>query len=337
MAGEQFHIYIHDGANTVAYGRDFLREQDAELNRAMTEFMQGCRDEKEAFEQSIDAIGNQCYNSSQLAEDAWNIVGKAERRVWQAKDCFSLMEATVGPAEGMVEKATTSLELAEDAICRLSRNIEYAKSNLKSAQDSIDTQNDYIRQAQDEIKRYQQDLKNASNQNSFECAQKNIEQKQEYIKSIKNHPSYCADSERISTLKNDITKFKEELAQAREAKNAAAAALAAARNHLAQCQQKVSEAEALKRQAEALEQKAKANQVDAEKAHSNDVDKYQELKKTAKDSARYLGELADKSLSIQRDASDNLCDNAAIMDKLSGLMYKYETYSLDRGKWYEIF
>ena len=86
-----------------------------------------------------------------------------------------------------------------------------------------------------------------------------------------------------------------------------------------------------------MEQKAKANQVDAEKAHSNDVDKYQELKKTAKDSARYLGELADKSLSIQRDASDNLCDNAAIMDKLSGLMYKYETYSLDRGKWYEIF
>ena len=332
MAGEQFHIYIHDGANTVAYGRDFLREQDAELNRAMTEFMQGCKEEKEAFDQSVDAMGNQCYNSSQLAEDARNIVDKAQQRVWQANDCFSLMEATVYPAEDMVQQAADLLKLAEDAIDRLSTNIEDAKSNLKSAQDNIDSQNDYIRQAQDEIKRYQKDLKDASDQNSFESAQKNIEQQQEYIKSIKNHPSYRADSERISTLKNDITKFKEELAQAREAKNAAAAALNAARNHLAQCQQKVSEANALKNKAAAYYTNAENNQKTAVQAHDKDVDKYQETKKKAKESARVLGELSDNSLSIQRNASDNLCDNAAIMDKLSGLMYDYETYSLDGGK-----
>jgi hypothetical protein len=93
----------------------------------------------------------------------------------------------------------------------------------------------------------------------------------------------------------------------------------------------------LKNRVEGLVQKGKNSEESALEAWSADSDKLEELKKTAKKSAQILEDLADNSFSIQRDASDNLCDNAAIMDKLSGLMHDYETYSLDGGKWYEIF
>ena len=130
MAGEQFHIYIHDGANTVAYGRDFLREQDAELNRAMTEFMQACKDEKEAFDQSIDSMGNQCYNSNQLHEEAKSIAWKAEERVRNADACLMNMRGYISNAESWVYQAEDAIRTAESEISTCEGNISSLKQDI---------------------------------------------------------------------------------------------------------------------------------------------------------------------------------------------------------------
>lgn len=332
MPDGQFDIFIWGGSETVAGGRDFLRSQDTELNRAMNDFMQCCKEEKAAFEQSVNAMGNQCYNSAQLAEDAKNIADKAYQKVFQADQCLSIFNNFVPNAESMVYEAKSLLDAAECSISNYTAQLRSAKSDLERTESNISTQNNYIKNEQDNLKIYQRDLKEATDQLRIDTAKTNIEQTKSRIESMRNHPSYQGDLERASSLKNDIIRFKEDLAKAQSVKSAAETALAAAHSHLQLCRQKLSEAGTLKRRAEALEQKAKANQAGAEKAHHGDNEKYRQLKKTAKESARLLGELADNSMNIQRNASDNLCDNASIMDKLSGLMYDYETFSLDGGK-----
>ena len=136
----------------------------------------------------------------------------------------------------------------------------------------------------------------------------------------------------VEELILNARKAQEELNYAQKKLHAAEKALQAAQAHLQLCQQKVSEAEALCRRAEALAQKAYNNQNEAERNSVNDKDKLHELKDKAHDSERCLDELTDNSWKIQRASSENLNDNAAIMDKLSGLMDDYETYSLDGGR-----
>ena len=336
MAGEQFHIYIHDGANTVAYGRDFLREQDAELNRAMTEFMQARKEEKEAFDQSVDAMGNQCYNSAQLVKDAENGVWKAAKRLEEAEWCRSRINDFILPAE--------------ENVSYTERLVESANSMIQSAENSVANAKNSIAGYQNQIKEYE--LQNKRDAEEIEKIQKGLaeDQKNGYdnptwrrskmddIKTYRGYIEYRNSSDiyhckqDLKHAREELGKAQEELDRAQKMKDAAEKALAAARQHLELCQQKLAEAEALKRRAEALKQKACSNLDNAEKAQKADEEKLHELKSRAKESARSLGELSDNSLSIQRNASDNLCDNAAIMDKLSGLMYDYETYSLDGGK-----
>ena len=334
MAGEQFHIYIHDGANTVAYGRDFLREQDAELNRAMTEFMQACKEEKEAFDQSVDAMGNQCYNSAQLVKDAENAVWKATKRLEEAEWCRSRINDFILPAEENVSYTERLVESANSMIQSAENSVANAKNSIAGYQNQIKEYELQNKHDAEEIKKEQAGLKQAQKNNDTYW----INAHQDSIKSYQNYIEYRNSSDiyhckqDLKHAREELGKAQEELDRAQKMKDAAEKALAAARQHLELCQQKLAEAEALKRRAEALKQKACSNLDNAEKAQKADEEKLHELKSRAKESARSLGELSDNSLSIQRNASDNLCDNAAIMDKLSGLMYDYETYSLDGGK-----
>ena len=330
MAGEQFHIFIYGGSETVAHGRDFLCEQDAELNRSMNDFMQGCKDEKDAFDQSIDSMGNQCYNSNMLYDEAKNIRWKAEERMHRAEWCINTFQGLVNDAQGYVTQAEDAIRTAESKISTCQDNISDRQWWIDSYQSDIDIAKERIKNSQDELKKHREWLANASSQDSASSEKSRIEHDKYEIE--RNEDIVAGKQKDIESKRAELKVYQQQLAQAEKMKSAAEKALAAAQTHLQLCQQKLSEAGALKNRAEALVQKAKNSEDTALKAWSADSDKLEELKKTAKKSAQVLEDLADNSLNIQRDACDNLGDNAAIMNKLAELMYDYETYSLDGGK-----
>jgi len=330
MPDGQFDIFIWGGSETVAGGRDFLREQDAELNRAMNDFMQCCKEEKAAFEQSVNAMGNQCYNSAQLADSAEKIAWKADERLNRADSCLGTMREYVGPAERWVEGAEMTIRSAEAEISSCEIHISGLDQDIERESSTIEAHQIWIKSSQENINRYREWMENDTTESG---RQTNIGRIKAEQYSIEREQSHINDSKRkISSCNDEKSRVQDRLAAAQKKKSAAEIALAAARTHLQLCRQKVAEAEKLKRQAEVLKRKTADNKTAAEKARDADSDKLWKLKAAAKESVRVLGGLSDNSLSVQRKESDNLVDNASIMEKLAELMYDYETFSLDGGK-----
>ena len=334
MAGEQFHIFIYGGSETAARGRDFLRGQDAELERSANGFLQCCRNEQEAFECTIKSMDAQYSNSWNLANEAKPPVDKARNLICKADGIVSMFSNYASVAEQMVVEAESLLSRANHALecCRM--ELYRTNDELKSVQDSIKDKQSRIKGFQNEIKMYREKYKDAvksGSQGAASEARGNIERCQSCIKSIEE-PFLHWDQERCEKLSEKKDLYDRKFKFYTQMRTDAEAARGAAQAHLQICRQKVVEAEALKRRTEALAQRANANLENAEKSHRDDCEKSRLLKKNAKESKRQLSDLSDGSSRIQRDASENLRDNAAIMDKLVRLMYDYENFSISGGR-----
>ena len=333
MGGEQFHISIYGGSKIIGQGRDFLREQASTLNSTMNDFIQCCNDEKEAFEQSVNSMENQCHNSARLAEEAERLPSKAQSKVFMAGEAYDLFFSFINEARSMVNEATHFLTRANEAIENHRKQLIDIKQKLEYVQLNIDNQNSAIENAMNEIKDYEtvyDDSIRSRNYVSADGALRSIDSCKARIEGIRE-PFLRQYMEEKNKLESEKAEHEEGLAFARQIKASSEAALAAAQAHLQFCQQKVAEAKALKQKACALEQKAHVCQDNANKSSSDDVEKLAVLKQRANESAQILKELADNSLKVQCNTSENLLDNASIMDKLAELMYEYETYSISGG------